>query len=122
MDEAVVNVYGEGGVNLRYCMRDLMWRPVGRLVRFVAVIHPTKGSILLMSTDLTLCAQDIIKIYGLRFKIICGRPHMIFYVATRDMWRRGGSTGQETTLIRICATYRGWPHKRSNTCSGRPCV
>jgi hypothetical protein len=38
MDEAVVNVYGEGGVKIRYCMRDLMWRPVGRLVRFVAVI------------------------------------------------------------------------------------
>jgi hypothetical protein len=69
MEEAVANVYGERGVNIRYCMRDLMWRPVGRLVRFVAVIHPTKGSILLMSTDLTLCAQDIIKIYGLRFKI-----------------------------------------------------
>jgi hypothetical protein len=46
-----------------------MWRPVGRLVRFVAVVHPTRGTILLMSTDLTLCALDIIKIYGLRFKI-----------------------------------------------------
>jgi hypothetical protein len=34
----VVNVYGEGGVKIRYCMRDLMWRPIGRLVRFVAVI------------------------------------------------------------------------------------
>ena len=69
MEEAVVNVYGEGGVKIRYCMRDLMWRPVGRLVRFVAVIHPTRGAILLMSTDLTLCALDIISIYGLRFKI-----------------------------------------------------
>lgn len=69
MEEVVVNVYGEGGVKIRYCMRDLMWRPVGRLVRFVAVIHPTRGSILLMSTDLTLCALDIISIYGLRFKI-----------------------------------------------------
>ena len=69
MQEAVVNVYGERGVKVRYCVRDLMWRPVGRLVRFVAVIHPTKGTILLMSTDLTLSAVDIIKIYGLRFKI-----------------------------------------------------
>jgi DDE superfamily endonuclease len=69
MEEAVVNVYGEGGVKIQYCMRDLMWRPVGRLVRFVAVIHPTRGAILLMSTDLTLCALDIISIYGLRFKI-----------------------------------------------------
>jgi hypothetical protein len=46
-----------------------MWRPVGRLVRFVAVVHPIRGSILLMSTDLTVCALDIISIYGLRFKI-----------------------------------------------------
>jgi hypothetical protein len=69
MEEAVVNVYGEDGVKVRYCVRDLMWRPVGRLVRFVAVVHPIRGSILLMSTDLTVCALDIISIYGLRFKI-----------------------------------------------------
>jgi hypothetical protein len=69
MEEAVANVYGEADVKIRYCVRDLMWRPVGRLVRFVAVIHPTRGAILLMSTDLTLSALDIIKIYGLRFKI-----------------------------------------------------
>jgi hypothetical protein len=35
----------------------------------VAVIHPARGAILLMSTDLTLDAMDIISIYGLRFKI-----------------------------------------------------
>jgi hypothetical protein len=69
MKEAIVNVYGEAGVKIQYCVRDLMWRPVGRLVRFVAVIHPTRGTILLMSTDLTLCALDIISIYSLRFKI-----------------------------------------------------
>jgi hypothetical protein len=45
MKGAVVTVYSEGGVKIRYCMRDLMWRPVVRLVRFVAVIHPTKGSV-----------------------------------------------------------------------------
>jgi hypothetical protein len=68
MEEAVVNVYGEDGVEVRYCLRDLMWRPLGRLARFVADVHPTRGSILLMSTDLTLCALDIISIYGLRFE------------------------------------------------------
>ena len=47
----------------------LLWRPVGQLVRFVAVIHPTRGACLLMSTDLSLGAIDIIRIYGLRFKI-----------------------------------------------------
>ena len=43
--------------------------PAGILVRFVAVSHPRRGSILLMATGLTLCPLDIIRIYGLRFKI-----------------------------------------------------
>src|ERR1019366_1623734 len=47
----------------------LLWRPVGILVRFVVVLHPLRGAILLMCTDLTLSPLDIIRIYGLRFKI-----------------------------------------------------
>ncbi len=62
-------VYGENGVTLRFRTADLLWRPVGILVRFVVVLHPQRGAILLMSTDLTLPALDIIRIYGLRFKI-----------------------------------------------------
>jgi len=62
-------VYGETNVKLQYQVRDLLWRPARRLVRFVAVIHPSRGRILLMCTDLTLSAADIIRLYGLRFKI-----------------------------------------------------
>jgi hypothetical protein len=62
-------VYGEQNVILSYVVRDLMWRPTGRLVRFIAVTHPSRGSCLLMSTDTTLSAADIIRLYGLRFKI-----------------------------------------------------
>lgn len=69
MQELVSPVYGERNVVIRYCVCDLLWRPVGRSVRFVAVIHPTRGSCLLMCTDLSLCAMEIIRIYGLRFKI-----------------------------------------------------
>ena len=35
-------VYGENKVTIQYRVRDLLWRPAGRLVRFVAVIHPDK--------------------------------------------------------------------------------
>ena len=69
LQEAPSPVYGENGVTLRFRSADLLWRPVGILVRFVAVLHPQRGAILLMCTDLTLPALDIIRIYGLRFKI-----------------------------------------------------
>jgi hypothetical protein len=59
-------VYGETDVTLRYHRCDLLWRPARRIVRFVAVIHPTRGKCLLMCTDLSLHAADIIRLYGLR--------------------------------------------------------
>jgi len=69
LQEALSPVYGERGVMLRFRAADLLWRPVGILVRFVVVHHPRRGAILLMCTDLTLGPLDIIRIYGLRFKI-----------------------------------------------------
>ena len=69
MQEARSPVYGEHKVMLRYRVCDLLWRPAGQLVRFVAVIHPTRGPLLLMCTDISLEAIDIIRLYGLRFKI-----------------------------------------------------
>ncbi len=62
-------VYGENNVHIRYLSVDLLWRPVGRLVRFVIVLHPLRGTIFLMGTDLSLSPIDIIRIYGYRFKI-----------------------------------------------------
>ena len=69
LQEAASPVYGERDVKIRFRTADLLWRPVGILVRFVAVDHPRRGAILLMSTDLSLDALKIIRIYGLRFKI-----------------------------------------------------
>ena len=61
--------YGERGVTLQWTSRDLVWRPAGCLVRIVAVVHPHRGQILLLSTDLTLTPVEIIRLYALRFKI-----------------------------------------------------
>src|SRR5262245_15299258 len=73
-------VYGERSVMLRYRVCDLLWRPAGRLVRFVAVVHPTRGNCILMSTDTSLSPADIIRVYGRRFKI-----EQAFKQATRQI-------------------------------------
>ena len=62
-------VYGESNVQLSVWTCDLLWRPVGILVRFVAVLHPTRGRLILMTTDLTMAPIDVIRLYGYRFKI-----------------------------------------------------
>lgn len=69
MDQAESPIYGEKNVMLRYRVADLYWRPVGILVRFVAVCHPLRGRKILLSTDRTLTALQIIELYGIRFKI-----------------------------------------------------
>ena len=51
-------------MTLRFRTAGLLWRPAGILVRFVAVLHPHRGAILLMSTDLTLSPLDIIRVIG----------------------------------------------------------
>lgn len=62
-------VYGERDVKIQYRVVDLLWRPVGRLVRFVLVVHPKRGRIILLSSDLDLDPIRIIALYGYRFKI-----------------------------------------------------
>jgi hypothetical protein len=69
MQQLASPVYDEHNVTMRYRVCDLLWRPAGRLVRFVVVVHPTRGACILMCTDTSLDAIDIIRLYGLRFKI-----------------------------------------------------
>lgn len=62
-------VYGEKDVAVEYLCIDLLWRPVGCLVRFVLVKHPVRGNIILLSTLLTMHPLDVLRLYALRFKI-----------------------------------------------------
>ena len=91
-------VYGENNVTLRYRCLDLLWRPVGRLVRFVLVDHPRRGRIILLSSDLTLAPLEIIQLYGYRFKIevgfrqgvqVLGAYAYHFWMSTMTSIRRG---------------------------------
>lgn len=69
MTEIESPVYDEEGVKIRIRTIDLLWKPAGRIVRFVIAVHPTRGQCILMTTDLQLNGAEIIKAYGYRFKI-----------------------------------------------------
>ncbi len=69
MTEAQSPVYGESAVLIRYRHMDLLWKPAGKTIRFVSVVHPARGRIILMTTDLALDPIDVVRLYGMRFKI-----------------------------------------------------
>lgn len=60
---------GDHSVKIRFLTRNLLWRHANVAVRFVLVIHPSRGKIILLSTHLSLDPLEIIRLYSLRFKI-----------------------------------------------------
>jgi hypothetical protein len=74
--------YGETHVTIRYRPIDLLWRPVGIVVRFILVIHPQHGSNIFMTTDLSLSPLDILRIYGFRFKIEVAFKQALYTLGT----------------------------------------
>lgn len=62
-------VYGEQKIIIQYRSVNLLWRPIGRLVQFVLVMHPSRGNIVLLCTSVDIDPLTVIKLYGLRFKI-----------------------------------------------------
>ena len=74
---AMSPVYGETDTPIWYRTEVLLWRPIGRLVRFVWVIHPTRGRMILMYTDTSLDPLQLIETYGYRFKIEVSFRHAI---------------------------------------------
>lgn len=79
---ALSPVYGETDTTIVYRTDILLWRPIGRLVRFVWVMHPTRGRIILMCTDCSLDPLTIIETYGYRFKIEVGFRSAIHGIGT----------------------------------------
>lgn len=62
-------VYGEKNIIIQFRTFKLYWRRAGIMVLYVLAIHPQRGKIMLMSTDLGLSPIDAIRLYGLRYKI-----------------------------------------------------
>ena len=75
-------LYGEKKVMLQFLVVDLLWRPVGCRVRFVLVIHPTRGRKILLSTDCSLSGLQVIELFGVRFKIEVSFKQAIYTLGT----------------------------------------
>jgi len=70
-------VYGERGITIQFLCRDLLWRPLRRVVRLVLVEHPTRGRSIFIATDIAMPPIEVIRVYGLRLKMSCpsSRPY-----------------------------------------------
>jgi len=75
-------VYGERDVLVRFRVLDLLWKPVGRIVRFCIVHHPQRGTIFLLCTDVSLTALEILQLYSYRFKIELGFRQAVHVIGT----------------------------------------
>jgi hypothetical protein len=84
-------IYDEQGITLRFLPLDLLWRPLGRSIRFVLVDHPTRGRSIFMTTDLNLPPLAVIRLYGLRFKIELSFKQAVRSVGVYSyhFWMRG---------------------------------
>ena len=77
-------LYDDTNVMLKVRSIDLLWKPASRIVRFVLVEHPTRGRWILMCSDLSLAPIDVIRLYGLRFKIEYGFKQAAHVIGTFD--------------------------------------
>jgi hypothetical protein len=71
---------GDANVEIKIFHKDLLWRAIGKLVRYVFVVHPTRGKWILISTDLNLLPIQIVTTYGFRFRIELAFKQAIYLV------------------------------------------
>lgn len=65
--EVSMLLYGKP-TKVKYMVIDLLWKPVKKQIRFV-LLESVLGRCILLSSDISLSAEEIITIYALRFKI-----------------------------------------------------
>jgi hypothetical protein len=83
--------------------------PLAAYIQFLRDAHlPSPGTIRLgtPNTPAIRFARAAYFVASLvRFRCICGAPHMQRYVAQTNMWRRDGSTSVLGGIEKSCATY-----------------
>ena len=75
-------VYGENDVKIKYVSKKLRVKFTKQPVLFVLVDNPNRGKIILMTTDLSMDPIDVIKVYGLRFKIEVSFKQAVWTIGT----------------------------------------
>jgi hypothetical protein len=75
-------VYGEKNVFIQYRVSQFYWRCAGVMIQIVHVIHPKRGRIMLMTTDLALSPINLIVLYALRYKIELSFKHSLRVLGT----------------------------------------
>lgn len=65
--QLTIDLYGQGK-SLAFLYTDLFWKPIQGKVRFV-LVEDGNARFILLCSDLTLSAENIIKAYSYRFKI-----------------------------------------------------
>ena len=66
---APVSTYGGKPVQVSFLVKDLLWRPIKGMIRFILAHHPDKGRIILVTTDFDMDPVEAIRLYSARFKI-----------------------------------------------------
>ena len=66
-EATTLEIYGKCK-EVSYLCLDLIWKPIGEKVRFV-MVRDGSGKLILMCSDLTLSAPDIIRAYSYRLKL-----------------------------------------------------
>ncbi|MCI0558124.1 MAG: hypothetical protein MN733_06485, partial [Nitrososphaera sp.] len=79
-----ISGYDDKEVIVKYCSLDLLWKSVGRVVRFLLVQYPNKGRCIFMTTDLNLEPLTVIEMYTKRFKIETSFKQSVHTIGTFD--------------------------------------